>query len=236
MEEQIILYAEELASILTQMETDLTLLIAEGLNKAEVNEMKDLQLKLDEVKRMKVQANKLIKQAEADFDKIYNEKLKVVYEDGYVEGQLDLVSKFGTFGSGGVIDQDKVKALAKAYSGISSGVYKYVLRQTMDEYRQAFKKVGAMMQTGEYNKKQAIRVYTDELAKKGITKFVDKSGRRWSLDSYAEMVVRTNYVQTSIAGRTDCYKDNELKYVIVSEHPEECPKCRPWENKVLRMD
>ena len=167
MEEQIIIYAEELASILTQMETDLTLLIAEGLNKAEVNEMKDLQLKLDEVKRMKVQANKLIKQAEADFDKIYNEKLKVVYEDGYVEGQLDLVSKFGTFGSGGVIDQDKIKALAKAYSGISSGVYKYVLRQTMDEYRQAFKKVGAMMETGGCNKKQESRVEPIEIGEKG---------------------------------------------------------------------
>ena len=236
MEEQIIIYAEEMVSILTQMETDLTLLIAEGLNKAEVNEMKDLQLKLDEVKRMKVQCNKVIKKAEADFEKIYNDKLKVVYEEGYVEGQLELVSKFGTFGSGGVVDVDRVKALAKAYSGINSGVYGYVLRQTMDEYRQAFKKVGAMMQTGEYNKTQAIRTYTDELAKKGITKFVDKSGRRWSLDSYAEMVVRTNYVQVSLAGRTDSYKANDLKYVIVSEHPEECPMCRPWEGKVLRMD
>lgn len=236
MEEQIVLYAEELASILTQMETNLTLLITEGLNQAEVNEMKDLQLKLDEVKRMKVQANKLIKQAEADFDKVYNDKLKVVYEDGYVEGKLEIVSKFGTFGSGGVIDQDRVKALAKVYSGLSSGVYKYVLRQVMDEYRQAFKKVGAMMQTGEYNKHQAICAYTDELAKRGITKFVDKLGRRWSLDAYAEMVVRTNYVQTSIAGRTDCYKDNDLKYVIVSEHPEECPRCTPWEGKVLKMD
>lgn len=236
MEEQIIIYAEEMVSILTQMETDLTLLIAEGLNKAEVNEMKDLQLKLDEVKRMKVQCNKVIKKAEADFEKIYNDKLKVVYEEGYVEGQLELVSKFGTFGSGGVVDVDRVKALAKAYSGINSGVYGYVLRQTMDEYRQAFKKVGAMMQTGEYNKTQAIRTYTDELAKKGITKFVDKGGRRWSLDSYAEMVVRTNYVQVSLAGRTDSYKDNDLKYVIVSEHPEECPMCRPWEGKVLRMD
>lgn len=236
MEEQIVLYAEELASILTQMETNLTLLITEGLNQAEVNEMKDLQLKLDEVKRIKVQANKLIKQAEADFDKVYNDKLKVVYEDGYVEGKLEIVSKFGTFGSGGVIDQDRVKALAKAYSGLSSGVYKYVLRQVMDEYRQAFKKVGAMMQTGEYNKHQAICAYTDELAKRGITKFVDKLGRRWSLDAYAETVVRTNYVQTSIAGRTDCYKDNGLKYVIVSEHPEECPRCTPWEGKVLKMD
>ena len=236
MEEQIKIYAEELAQILTQMETDLTLLITKKLQEADVNEMKDLQLKLDEVKRMKVQANKMIKQAEATFEKVYNDKLKVVYEDGYVEGQLELVSKFGTFGSGGVVDTDRVKALAKAYAGLSGSVYKHVLRQTMDEYRQAFKQVGALMQTGEYNKTQAIRKYTDELAKRGITKFVDNSGRRWSLDSYAEMVVRTNYVQTSLAGKTDCYKDMDLKYVIVSEHPEECPRCSVWEGKVLRMD
>ena len=231
MEESIILYASELADILTQMETALLLKINESLN-----ESKDLQLKLDEVKRMKVICNKIIKEKEADFDKLYNDKLKTVYEDGFVEGQLDIVSKFGTFGTGGVVDDSKVKALAKAHKGIEGHIYKAVLRQTMDEYRKSFLGVSALMQTGEYTKKQAVTKYMDELGSKGITKFVDKSGRRWSLDSYAEMVVRTNYVQVALAGQTDRLKQEGLKYVIVSEHPEECPKCSVWEGKVLRMD
>lgn len=70
-------------------------------------------------------------------------------------------------------------------------------------------------------------------AANGITGFRDSAGRQWDLASYAEVVTRTTLAQTLVQSHQDRLSDMGHDLVIVSDSPEECKLCRPFEGKVL---
>lgn len=73
-------------------------------------------------------------------------------------------------------------------------------------------------------------VFMDDLKKNGITAFVDKSGRRWSIATYSEMVIRTSSRQASNMGTLFADADHDL--YLMSEHGTTCPICAPLEGRV----
>lgn len=72
-------------------------------------------------------------------------------------------------------------------------------------------------------------------ARKGITGFTDAAGRSWDLVSYAEMVSRTTLAQTVVDSYLEQLDANGHDLVIVSDAPEECPLCRPFEGRILSI-
>lgn len=75
----------------------------------------------------------------------------------------------------------------------------------------------------------------DNLAANGITGFVDRAGKRWSLSTYTEMLARTSLMDIHNEAKGREFLDHGEDLVIISSHPGTCEKCAPWEHKVLSL-
>lgn len=111
-----------------------------------------------------------------------------------------------------------------------------ILRAVQDDYRDIVARVSGNVLTGVRTQKQVLQDALDQFAERGITGFTDAAGRRWQLSSYVEMATRTATNNALIQAHTEELIDQGIKYVIVSDNPQECAKCRPFEGKILSID
>lgn len=111
-----------------------------------------------------------------------------------------------------------------------------LLRSVQDEYRTVVARTASQVATGQTTTRVAAQRTVSALARQGLTGFVDSKGRAWKLDRYAEMAVRTASAQAMVGARLNEYVDAGRSLVIVSNSPDECDKCEPWEDKILAID
>jgi hypothetical protein len=107
-----------------------------------------------------------------------------------------------------------------------------LVRASEDAYRAAVVAATVPAAAGVETRRAATQRALDRLAMSGITGFTDKSGRRWSLDAYAEMATRSTLGQAALQGSVDRIRAT-TPFVRVSDVADECERCRPWEGKVL---
>jgi len=69
----------------------------------------------------------------------------------------------------------------------------------------------------------------------GVNAIIDKGGKRWSLDTYAEMVLRTKTMKLANDTMINYCIDNGRQYVVINPHDTECPFCAPWQGKVVSI-
>lgn len=110
-----------------------------------------------------------------------------------------------------------------------------IRRQARDAYDRAVTTAVARMLTGSGTRFEAARDAVLDLMRSGIVNFTDKSGRKWDLASYVEMATRTSAGNAMVEGHTDRLVDLDQDLVIVSNAPEECKICRPFEGRVLSV-
>ena len=85
---------------------------------------------------------------------------------------------------------------------------------------------------GMETRTRAIRKAMDQMSAAGLTGFVDRSGRNWSPEAYAAMVVRTashNVYVRSIKDRQAEFGGGDI--FQVSSHPGARPLCYPYQGK-----
>jgi len=129
-----------------------------------------------------------------------------------------------------------VRALvAETVTGLESTHFQ-ILRSTTDVFRAAVAEVGApSVVTGTRTRRQAAQQVLDRFANRGVTGFVDRAGRAWTAESYAEMAVRTSAGRAQVAGTLDRLQDGGRDLVIISDAPQECEKCRPAEGRTYSI-
>lgn len=110
-----------------------------------------------------------------------------------------------------------------------------ILREATDGYRQVVGETVALSSTGIMTTREATARAMDVFAAAGISGFWDKNGRRWGMAEYAEMATRTGMMNAALAGYTDDALAHGEDLVMVTDHADECPLCRPWENAVLSL-
>lgn len=125
-----------------------------------------------------------------------------------------------------------VEGLAKALSGMLTDLP--IVRATEDAYRRAVAAAVVPNAAGVDVRRHAMQRTLDRLAMDGIGGFTDRSGRRWQLDSYAEMACRTTVAQAALQGTADRIR-HTTPFGRVSDVADECPRCRPWEGKILLL-
>jgi hypothetical protein len=125
-----------------------------------------------------------------------------------------------------------VEALGRALSGHLRDLP--ILRVAEDAYRAATAAAVVPAAAGVETRRQATQRALDRLATQGIGGFTDQSGRRWALDSYAEMSTRTAIAQAAVQGSVDRIA-TVTPFGRVSDSADECEVCRPWEGKVLLL-
>lgn len=69
----------------------------------------------------------------------------------------------------------------------------------------------------------------------GFTALVDRGGKHWSIDSYAEMLVRTHVIKANGEGTKNRLLTNQVDLVEISKHNSSCPICQPYEGKVYSL-
>lgn len=75
---------------------------------------------------------------------------------------------------------------------------------------------------------------TDLIESNGIFGLVDKAGRQWSPDDYADMLVRTKMVEARNNGLMNSLLSVGQDLVMVSSHGA-TDKCREWEGRILSI-
>ncbi len=104
-----------------------------------------------------------------------------------------------------------------------------IARLEADPFREAaLKEVLSQEAAGSGWSKAATKM-AQELQNKGITAFVDRAGRHWSLQSYGNMAVRTTTRQAQVAAMLTA-DDYDLWQIV--KIGSTCPVCAPLEGRV----
>lgn len=99
-----------------------------------------------------------------------------------------------------------------------------------DIYRRVgLEQVAAMQATGRGVNK-ALPQFVETLRREGVTAFVDKAGRNWSLHTYCSMVARTTSRQAEILSVITTDPAHDL--YKISSHGTTCGLCAPYEGRV----
>lgn len=195
--------------------------------------------KLRKIKQVKKESKKII---ESGFEKIEPKYLEIT-KKSYIEGvneaerQIDDIFKDRIekgLGKTGEIDLFKIKALAKKMKSDLKGKMNNILSSVQKSYIRVINDSSVLVSAAVLTKDQAIQRSLDKMADKGISMMRTSDGRNLSIRSYADMAIRTNVVNANVEGTIDRLWVYGFDLYIVSEHPEECPLCTPWEGQILQ--
>lgn len=103
-------------------------------------------------------------------------------------------------------------------------------RQENDIFRTAALEGTIRGEATGLGRRQAQAIFIEEMKKEGVTAFVDKAGRHWSLRSYADMATRTTSRQSTNMGVLIADPEHDL--YLMSKHGSTCPICAPLEGRV----
>ena len=123
----------------------------------------------------------------------------------------------------GQITQADVTAL----SGLESML---IGRTEPDVFRRAGLERTAGMQSAGRGVYKSLPGFVEQLRREGVTAFVDRAGRRWSLHTYGSMVLRATSRQAEILAVLTENPDHDLYQI--TRHGTTCPLCAPLEGRV----
>ncbi|MFF9312156.1 phage minor capsid protein [Streptomyces sp. NPDC014748] len=163
--------------------------------------------------------------------------------EAYERGQQAAVAELGALGVGQAAAAAEalptaavVDRLAAAVIADTGPAHLRMLRQTLDVYRSVVARAAAAPVLGAQTRRQAAQSALDAFADRGVTGFIDRAGRSWELRSYVEMATRSAVGRAAVEAHTDRLGAAGVDLVIVSQAPEECRLCRPWERKILTRE
>ena len=103
-------------------------------------------------------------------------------------------------------------------------------RAEPDVYRRVgLEQVAAIQATGR-GINRAVPQFVEALRREGVTAFVDKAGRNWSLHTYCSMAARTTSRQAEVMAVLTA--DPEQDLYKISSHGTTCALCAPYEGRV----
>ncbi|WP_422389930.1 phage minor capsid protein [Arthrobacter sp. N1] len=192
--------------------------------------------KLNQLRTVMAGVDDTLAKVENDTPILVDQALYGAYLRGIATGGLQL-KDVGL--SAGALDGPQntraVVALVAETMGRLNPMIRLISRTVRDVYQQTITETAAQVLTGAQTRRDASRDVLVKLTERGVTGFKDASDRNWEMASYAEMAVRTTATKAALQGQSDRLTELGLDLVIVSNAPEECNICRPFEGKVLTL-
>lgn len=173
-------------------------------------------------------------------DRIIEKAVEEHYEEGFdrAVGAMKTAGGTGIRAAFSVIDTQAIKAMAEEISALlgeaDAGALRHSIRMLNSARAQA---VLSRIARGRLLGKTLPEIKRDvekELSN-GMVVLRDRRGRRWSMDTYAEMVTRTNMVKSTNTGLQNRLASEGADLVIVSQHSSTHEECRRWEGEVLSI-
>lgn len=189
------------------------------------------------------QIDKRLAELGVDVDKFIREELPEYYKKG-ADDAITQLRKQGaplevTYGFNRVHQEavealidDTAKAFGQALTGISRSANLLMGRVTRELITQQIAK-GIIAGQALETTKAAVKAILKE---NGLDAMVDKGGRRWTMDRYAEMLLRTKAVETRNRGLINRVAENGYDLVQVSNHFTDCELCEPWEGRIISIN
>lgn len=135
------------------------------------------------------------------------------------------------------VSRDAVSALEDSILGRLRTARQIVGRQVDDLYARAGRRQALRSLLGaEGSPQAAARGLERDLRRRGATGFVDRAGKRWALDSYSEMVVRTVTREAVVQGQMARMASHGVNLARVSTHASACQICVPWQGRLVSLD
>ena len=103
-------------------------------------------------------------------------------------------------------------------------------RTEPDVYRRVGLEQVAAQQAMGRGVNKSVPAFVETLRREGVTAFVDKAGRNWSLHTYCTMVSRTTSRQAEVLAVLTA--DPEQDLYRISSHGTSCAICAPFEGRV----
>ncbi len=186
------------------------------------------------------QIQEIVQQLGTDINSWADENMTAYYREGFLEAQHELkrlgidIEETAVFS---VIDQEAVMALVDEVKLGFAESMRGVVRGVQRLFREADKmEINAILAegviTGETQRKIAREIKL-MLQDTGVTSLVDKAGRRWELETYTNMLVRTKAVEARNRGLGNRMAQYGFDLVQVSNHNSDHPECAFWEGKIL---
>lgn len=225
--------AKHLVDLYAQAEADLLAAIARRVARG-IDQPGWAEAKLAEITQLRAEAEARLAQLQADLEPAVRQLIGDAHTAGAVQADADL-AHIGIRTGFGHTNTAVVDTYVRQAVTNLEGTHLRIFRSVMDAYRDAVVEDAGQVAAGTATRRQVSQRVLDRFARQGITGFVDKAGRNWQLDTYAEMTARTAAGRAQVQGALDRYQAAGKDLVIVSDAPEECPICRPWEGRVLSI-
>ena len=228
--------AERVASIYEQAERRLIELMAakvkQGLAAPDWAEKQ-----LHTIQQYRRQAERIAATAAQQAAKTAGEAVTTVFNRGNIEAVAELAEllRVPLSDTVGVVDTQAVAELAAETERLVRAPAQGMVNTTTSALQQVTAQALAPTITDAETRLQAAQTALNRFAEQGITGFTDRAGRRWRIDSYVEMATRTQLTEARIQGHTNRLQAHGMDLVIVSDSPQECRLCRPFEGKVLSI-
>lgn len=133
------------------------------------------------------------------------------------------------------IDRSAVEVAAHALTGTLQGSLVQVGRSVDDAFRRVvLGEVTQGLARGD-TRRAVSSVVARRLLEEGTTGFVDRAGRRWRLDVYSRMAVRTTTraaVTQGVVNRLEALGEDLVQW---SSHANPCPVCEPFDGNTYSL-
>ncbi len=136
--------------------------------------------------------------------------------------QLDIIQRL-TMNLMGEITDATITAMGTLQSAL-------IGRIEPDVYRRVGLEMVAAQQASGRGINRSVLAFVEALRREGVTAFVDKAGRHWSLHTYCTMVARTTSRQAQILSTITADPAQDL--YKISSHNTSCKICAPLEGRV----
>lgn len=232
--------AENLAAAVSALYEDAELALIERVTRALVAGLDSprwADLKIAAIGNLRAAIEEIIAALQTDASGAIHQALA----DAYDRGQQAAVAELGALATGQALAAAEavpaaaaVDRLAAALVRETGAAHQRMLRTALDVYRQVIAQAASAPLLGATTRREAAGRALARFADRGVTGFVDRRGHAWNLTSYVEMATRSAVGRAAVEAHTDRLAAARVDLVIVSDAPEECDRCKPWEGKILR--
>lgn len=227
--------AKEILAIYGEAEETLLIKIAARLARG-IDQPGWADTKLLEIQALRAETEAVIEALQSGSADAVEKALKIGYNRGIALAGTDMVDSGAPQAVAFTrVNERAVTALVDATTQQLDTTGLRIRRWSLDVFADVIQQSTSQVVVGVDSRREAARKAMMRFAKRGVTGFVDKAGRGWDLASYAEMSIRTSASQAMVQGHVDKLVENGYDLVMVSNAPEECKICRPWEGKVLSL-
>ena len=188
------------------------------------------------LRKYKIQVRKILSDLKHDAAEWSDVAIPTFYDSGVSTADRQLGKAGYTINIDfGRLHLRSVTVLVEAMKARGEDVLSVIGRRVDDVYRAVQLDSAASSVMGYETVRKAARKLRSDLLENGVTRFIDRGGKSWHMGTYSEMAARTVTMEARMKGQFNELIAYGEDLVEVSSHPLSCPKCEPFQGKILSI-